>query len=307
MLMSFWDDYVLYMRSHSRKFTRERLECQMLLQSHALEKGMSLTDKRSSWGGVKALSLCENIEKYTASGGKVNEVFILSVNVLHKYRKDDRSCKDAQLMERVNALCSHYSQYVNENSAGVTLVGTPPSFNKNDIRSFFDSRHSIRQFSEEPITDSEISAIVNFAECTPTACNRQSSRVYVYRERSKIAEILQNQLGDQGWCSGATALFVVTGCESLFGGVHERKQVYIDGGLYAMNLVYGMHLQHIASCYKMFVREPRRERVFKKICGIPANETPIVLVLAGHYTGYPVLCPRSHRFCTPTHIDGKMT
>lgn len=81
----------------------------------------------------------------------------------------------------------------------------------------------------------------------------------------------------------------------LFRGGYERYQGLIDGGLYAMNLVWGLHLNHIATCFKMFVREPKREKTFKRIAKIPENEIPIVLVLAGHYKSSPVVSPKSVR------------
>lgn len=70
----------------------------------------------------------------------------------------------------------------------------------------------------------------------------------------------------------------------------------IDGGLYAMNFVMGLHLNHIASCFKMFIRTPRREKEFKKIAKIPQCEMPVVLILGGHYKSGIVTSPKSERF-----------
>lgn len=62
-----------------------------------------------------------------------------------------------------------------------------------------------------------------------------------------------------------------------------------------MNFVWGLHLNHVATCFKMFVREPKREREFKKLADIPENEIPIVLIMAGHYKDEPVVSPKSAR------------
>ena len=107
---------------------------------------------------------------------------------------------------------------------------------------------------------------------------------------------MDNQLGDQGWANKAPVLFVVTSDLSRFGGTYEHSQALIDGGLFAMNFVWGLHLYHIASCFKMFIREYRRQVEFQKTCGIPENETPIVLILGGYYKDEDILCPMSHRF-----------
>lgn len=82
---------------------------------------------------------------------------------------------------------------------------------------------------------------------------------------------------------------------NVISGGYERHQALIDGGLYAMNFVWGLHLNHIATCFKMFVRESKREKEFKKIANIPENEIPIVLIMAGHYKAEAVVSPKSVR------------
>lgn len=134
------------------------------------------------------------------------------------------------------------------------------------------------------------------ASYTPSACNRQASRIHVFRDKNVIRKLLDNQLGTQGWCDNASVLICVTVNCNYFGGNYERYQALIDGGLYAMNFVMGLHLNHIASCFKMFIRTPRREKEFKKIAKIPQCEMPVVLILGGHYKSGIVTSPKSERF-----------
>ena len=209
------------------------------------------------------------------------------------------------MISNINRLKSHYSYLIDTNLTGVKSVSEPPKFDINKIEEFFYSRNSVRCFSKQPITETEILRASQFASCTPTACNRQTSKVYAFRDRNSIRQILENQLGDQGWCSNADTLFVITGIQTYFDSGYERYQVFVDGGLFAMTFDYGLHLQHIGSCFKMYVRSHSREKVFKKLCNIPANEIPIVLILAGHYQEKPVQSPKSHRFKVPICVDGK--
>lgn len=224
---------------------------------------------------------------------------------MNSYTLDEYASKEKVLLERIGRIISKYPHQIDPDSTGLKTVSVPVQFDKNLIENFFKSRNSVRYFSDTPITKEEIYEASEFASCTPTACNRQSSRVYAFRDRETIKHILENQLGDQGWCNNADTLFVITGNQSYFGTGYERNQVFIDGGLFAMNFVYGLHLQHIGSCYKIYVRERKRDIEFMKICGIPANELPIVLILAGHYLQEPIQSPKSHRFKVPILIDGK--
>lgn len=134
------------------------------------------------------------------------------------------------------------------------------------------------------------------ARTTPTACNRQTSRVYTISDKERINDILNLQLGGQGWADNAPTMFIITGCMSCFGGITERQQVYIDGGLFAMNFVMGLHLYGIATCFKMFIRNYKLQDKVCKLCDIPRNEVPIVVVMAGHYRKTAVKDPISHRF-----------
>ena len=298
-------DFLQLRRSHSKQFILANIECKMLLLSHALEKGMAFKEKRKNWGGVKCKSLCNLTERYIALGGGITNQFTLTLNVLNSYSLDEFACKDTDLIFSINRLKSNYSYLIDTDFAGVKSVSEPPKFDVNKIEEFFYSRNSVRYFSKQPITENEILKASTFASCTPTACNRQTSKVYAFRDRDSIRQILENQLGDQGWCSNADTLFVITGIQTYFDSNYERYQVFVDGGLYAMNFDYGLHLQHIGSCFKMYVRDHNREKKFKKICNIPANEIPIVLILAGHYQEKPVHSPKSHRFKIPICVDGR--
>ena len=255
-------------------------------------------------GGEKAHSLCKSLDSYIAHGGKRNELFTLALNVLDKYLKDPFASSDNKTRAAIIRLTNTNKDLKGVIDAGTKKVSLPPSFDEGSIRNFFTSRISIRSFSHAAITKEEIKTALDFASCTPTACNRQTSKVYAFRDRRKIQEILDLQLGDQGWCNNADTLFVITGIATYFGGIYERHQVYIDGGLFAMNFVYGLHIQHIASCFKMYVRAPKTMNEFRDVCNIPQNELPIVLVLAGHYPDKESESPLSHRFSVPCSLDG---
>ena len=57
LLTAFISDFYEYWQSHSKKFALANDERTILLLSHALEKGMSFSDKRTNWGGKGSFSL----------------------------------------------------------------------------------------------------------------------------------------------------------------------------------------------------------------------------------------------------------
>lgn len=273
---------------------KERLISRMLLTAHSLEKGMSFEKKKKNWGEAKALSLCDMVNRYEKYG--VDEYLALALNVLYKYSIDSYSSKNEKLIKNILCLVEKYSSLLKPDDYGTKQVGEPPAFNEALIKEFFKTRSSVRFYKDKDVSEDDIRQAYDLAKLTPSACNRQTCKVYVYRNIDIKNRILDNQLGNQGWADKAPVLFVVTSDISRFGGTYEHSQALIDGGLFAMNFAWGLHLKHIGACFKMYIREHNRTEEFRKICSIPANEIPIVLILAGYYDDKPISCPMSHRF-----------
>lgn len=86
---------------------------------------------------------------------------------------------------------------MNPKAYGTKVISKPPTFDKKTISEFFSSRSSVRYFSDKPVTDEEIKEAAKIANETPSACNRQTCKIYAYRNPEQIKKILNNQLGDQ--------------------------------------------------------------------------------------------------------------
>ena len=298
LLQAFIRDYFRYREAslcHDEPFRQDKMNARMMLIGHSLEKGMSFDSKKNNWGKEKALQLCDTISAYMQDY-PISEEVISCLNILQAYRSDEDSCKKMEVTEKIDSLIEYNKHYIENGYAGVKDVKKPVQFDTDSILAFYHSRASVRYFSEEPLTQDEIEKAMEVARTTPTACNRQTSRVYTISDKNRINEILNLQLGGQGWADNAPTMFIITGSMSCFGGITERQQVYIDGGLFAMNFVMGLHLYGIATCFKMFIRTYKLQDKVCEICGIPRNEVPIVVVMAGHYRDIAVKDPVSHRF-----------
>lgn len=275
--------------------TQDKSNAQIMLFMHALEKGMSFPSTRI-FGEEKAVRLIRLLDNHIEQYGP-NKVCIVAINILSEYLKSPCSTRNGEVRSRIcNFLQKNKNLISSTPMGGTKMISEPSCFDKNIIEEFYASRASVREYSDVPVTDDEIKQACRIASYTPSACNRQASRIHVFRDKNVMRKLLDNQLGTQGWCDNASILICVTVNCNYFGGNYERYQALIDGGLYAMNFVMGLHLNHIASCFKMFIRSPRREKDFKKIARIPQCEIPVVLILAGHYKSGVVVSPKSERF-----------
>lgn len=275
--------------------SKENLEAEIMLIMHPIEKGLCFPTKRNGWGKEKVLILINKINCYISKYG-INEIISTAINILNQYINSQEASKDEKIQKEISNLVLHNSQYIKQGIGGSKIVEKPSfKFTETDLLNFFKQRSSVRFYSDNPITQEEINKVLSFAKTTPSACNRQTSRVYIFTKKEQIKSIIDCQFGDQGWCNNATALFIVTSDISYFNATHERAQPYIDGGMYAMNVMMGLHAQKIASCFKEYIRIPSSESLFYQLSGIKDNEIPIVLILAGHYKNESTLSPISHR------------
>lgn len=275
--------------------SKDKSDADIMLVMHALEKGMSFPVKKEGFGKEKSSALVDMLNKHITLYG-IDRQVIVATNILNGYIQDPYSVRDVAVREKIKQYLVSNKAILGDEIGGVKMVSMPsdnPGFDA--IKKFYESRTSVREYSEEPLSKDEINKAIELAMTTPSACNRQASRVYVVQDKKKIVEVMENQLGDQGWCNRANTLFVVTSVSTYFGGLYERKEPYIDGGMFAMNLVMGLHVQNIASCFKMYIRHPDIDKTIRNILSIPENEIPIILILAGHYPDYETKCPISIR------------
>lgn len=256
----------------------KRLATQIRLLAHAIEKGISLADPKPGFGKQKILELIELYEKYSLNNNP----------------------EDVQIKEVVYATVTAYIEF--QQQYGIDMSFIPPKYQqpiKCDIHvgashnkllkgnSFADiahARHSARSFSREKIGEEVIKDVVTLAQTAPSACNRQATRIYACTNDSKIAQIMKMHGGLNGFEKPAV-VFVVTGDLSLYQNEFERNTVYIDGGIFVMNLLYSLNAFGILSCPIIWGSEPDMDGKLEKLMDIPHSQKIISLVVAGYPKG----------------------
>jgi nitroreductase len=266
---------------------KETMEGHILRISHALEKGMALPEPRIGYGVSKASELIDFLTDYHQlyGSGRVFEIGVESIEALIEFHKDQSAPNDELISKYAGFTSScDYKHHVGERKAGKRLV------RKSDIESvlpvdpegFFMSRSSVRQYSEEPVSMSLIERAVLIANKTPSVCNRQSCRVRIYTGRQAVKDVLSYQDGNKGFGESASAVLVVSSDMGAFYKSGERYQGYVDGGLFAMSLVYAFHSLGIGTCMLNWSQGYRSDKRFRDAAGIPDNELVVVMIAVGN-------------------------
>jgi nitroreductase len=142
----------------------------------------------------------------------------------------------------------------------------------NVVTTVIKSRHSVRKFKQEPVSDLVIADVLECAAHAPTAANTQPWLFGVIREKKTLAAIAG--LTDYGKFIADAPL-----CFAVFG--EKNQKYYLEDCCAATeNLILALLAHGISSCWVAGEKKPYCEAV-RKLLGVPEGYTLVSLVPAG--------------------------
>jgi nitroreductase len=278
-------DWRVY-RRRSGLFRRDApgtMEAQIIKAYHRIEKGLALALPRPGFGQDAVAAVLDGVDAYAACFGPTLTT-ARALRTLDEYVAFNREHGiDTDCIEaRLDALRSLHPAEATE---GGTRVVSREQVYANaclDLSGFFASRYSVRQFSGAPVSSHLIAQAVAMAKQSPSVCNRESGCVFVASDPARKSALLSLQNGNRGFGELADRVLVVTARLDSFLTVGERYQGWIDGGLFAMSLIYALHSFGIGSCCLNWSVEPEVDQALKRVSGIPGDHAVIMLLAIGH-------------------------
>ncbi|WP_197061776.1 nitroreductase family protein [Ureibacillus manganicus] len=267
-------------------FTKEKRhhEADLIFFYHKIEKGLSLPNPRVGFGEENVEYLLSKLENYVDKY-HWDDTSIITLNTLYAYydfNKDNNLILD-DLFNRIEKL-SRTLPKENTLSTGGIIELKKEQIDKSGInfKDFAYSRYSIRDFAPGDVNLELIKESVQIAQKTPSVCNRQSSKVYVYSDEVIKKEVLKYQNGNAGFGDRASKILIVT-CELKdFRGVIERNQSYIDGGMYSMSLIYALHSLGVGTCALNLSVTNETEQALKRVARIGESEVLLMMIAVGN-------------------------
>ena len=213
--------------------------------------------------------------------------FIISCNVLRAYNEFNEA-RDQAYPASVNAV-DRYTKLLVDKSEDISDGGTKQlqrteiaSATDFDFGAFALSRYSVRHFADKEIGREEIEQAIRWAQKTPSVCNRQSCRVHVFHDEASRTLALSHQNGNRGFGHESRAVMIVTSDLQHFHNPSERFQCWIDGGMFAMSLIYALHALNLGSCALNWSATCDRDVKLRSAVGIPDSEVVIMMIAVGH-------------------------
>ncbi len=273
-------DFISHSGATAHPSEREARLSSITVYAHTIEKGLSLPQPRPGFGERNIALLLAAVRDYLDRFGS-DDTLARVQGVLQAYIEFNISVGklDYPYKKSIDELLGQLSGAARGGVKTVTrkdLLGSVSGVSSD----FFQSRSSVRIFSQEPVALEKIETALRVAQKSPSVCNRQSGFVHVLAKREDIAAALELQGGAKGFSDNVPMLLVITTRTRNFFGP-ERNQRWVDGGLFAMSLILGLHMQGLGTCSLNWSKPPKADVALKKLVGIASDRSIIFLLAVG--------------------------
>ncbi len=255
----------------------------ILREYHVVEKGLTMPNTRFGFGKDVMLNLIKDCIQHIDRYGANDEQLIHAIGVILEYQRLHEDI-NFELEHEINEATDKLKR-LNVDAYNCPQIETTKTeyfkYTNSIFSEFSKSRSSVRNFSNENISIEMITKAFELARTTPSSCNRQCARTYLFKDEKQIAVILDLQGGNRGFGHLANKLIIITSELGGFNGLRERNAAFIDGGMYAMNLLYAIHFQQIAACPLNCSLDMQKEKTLRKYCNIKDSEVFIMMIACG--------------------------
>lgn len=276
--------------THSNVFkvdTLEKIEATIILDYHSIEKGLLFKNMKPRFAEYRIknlhINLNKDIIKSNINLSQINVAYQIMCEYYELHQKINCDISDYYTLEQYEFYKDSLKQSYSNLFKGAIDYQKEDFYKHNlqNFETFSRSRKSVRNFTGEKIDVFLIKKAIELSLTAPSVCNRQSSKVYLLENKSLIDKVLNIQGGMAGYTKNIHQLLILTTDRSYFYTVGERNQMFIDGGLFLMNLLYSLHFYKIANCPANWGKTVKEERMLEKYIKIPQSEKIICMIPIG--------------------------
>ena len=282
--ISFWLKTRRYNASNHTEYDMEKMQYVLSRQTHTIEKGLSLRNPRKGFGQNKVEKLLDDMNNYVTMYYSADKEFVrYPIDTIAHYIEYTKSfgVNIQCIEEKFNKLIIRTGILPNKTRGGVISIYKQDIISSchSSFKELMESRHSVRYFSNIVPKKDIIDKALEIAQRTPSACNRQGWKTHVFLG-DKSVELVKWQGGAHGFEEEIKGTILVTANLKAF-LYYEVHQSYIDGGLYAMNLINSLHSLGLGTIPLSLGFESEKLNTLRHF-GIPDNETPILIIGFGY-------------------------
>jgi len=244
------------------KVNSKKLESMLRKDIHRIEKGLSLEEPKKNFGVILVHRINQVLKNQN------------SKTIDPKLIEQSQLAKEALLL---------WNQHGVRGLESVVQKIEPPEFSQDkiDFVNFFSTRKSVRSFEDTSLDLDNIKFAVEMALNTPSVCNRQGWKMWFISDPDTVQQIRMLQNGNKGF-TNLNNLLVFAVDRRLFSLGRERNQLWIDGGMFAMSVIWSLHSRGIASCFLNWAESPLKTKKLRNIMNIQKQYEIVTLCALGY-------------------------
>lgn len=254
---------------HVRKATLER---DLIVLSHTIEKGLSHKNIKPLFGRGIVKSLLENLNLYIKYKDLNRYYVVYASSILKKYIETNINVGVSK--SDLPIILDELNEYVTDKCGAYRI--SEKDFFAPCLSNFTDlakARHSVRLYDtkSDEIEKDVIKKCIDVAQLSPSACNRQATRVHVIYDKKKIKELSNIQGGARGFGENSGVMVIITQDLRYYYAFERRIPMY-DAGLFSMTFIYALFENRIGSCVLNGSLSLEQERHVREIVDIAPCE-----------------------------------
>lgn len=269
--------------------TKEKYDSTLIKEYHKIEKWLTYEKFRPYFWKKVIEHIFDIINNWWENfwltpGAKISLNTIQVYIDFHRLNKYTNNVFIQETQKNLNNILKKYSYSTNSSIWGTIDIEREHVFKwlLDDPESFFNSRYSIRDFSDMPVEIPLIERAIKIAQKTPSVCNRQSPKAYLLSEKKDILNALKFQNWNTWFSDKIDKLLIITSDLSSFHIGTERYQNWIDGGMFAMSVIYWLHAVWLWSCCLNWSAYFYNDIKLRKVVPIKKNESIIMMIAVGN-------------------------
>lgn len=253
----------------------------LMINGHVLEKGITMPERRLGFGEQMVRNLINRTKNTIDEWGDDYVEVQAALNDLEQYLQI-HSDTGYELSEDIRGGIKSLLDHKHNNTQDCYNMTFNDYFKTcSDFYEFAHQRHTVRWFSDKPINIQVVIKAIELAQTAPSACNRQSSKVYIISSNKKKQQVLGLQNGNRGFGHHADKIILIT-ADMRFWDCMHRTSAYLDAGIFTMNLLYAFHYNKICACTLNAHLTAKKREKLRNIVGYSKSEIPVVFIAIGN-------------------------
>ena len=263
--------------------TEEETLSKLVILGHSIEKGLASRNFRPGFGQSKLTDIIKLCNKYLDTWEDRPSRLAYVIGILKEYEYVNINNNFSLPSEMKTSLDKLYDRFM---PAGIpeTMEVTRDLFFRDvpfDFAGFAASRHSVRDFTGDPINPESMQQAFRLAQTAPSACNRQSTRVYCIYSKTLRTEVALMQNNGPGFVEMGNPILVIASELQDWGAGEQWYGCYIDAGIYIMNLLYSLHSQKIAAIPLNWYATLEKNKRIHTLLNIPESQIVVAVIACG--------------------------